>query len=136
MGNGTTGKNIIFTIGTGLRSAEDFIEILNAYDVRSFIDVRSFPKSKLPHFSRSALEELLLPHQIEYHFLGRELGGLRKGGYTSYIVTKEFQDGIAALEAIAKQRVSVIACAEKFPWKCHRKWISMELQKGKVWVPK
>jgi len=86
-------------------------------------------------------------HGIQYHFAGKELGGLRKGGYAAYIVTEDFQKGIDEVETIAAEKISVIACSEKLPWKCHRKWISRELHKrgwkvehiidkGKVWVPR
>jgi uncharacterized protein (DUF488 family) len=139
--------NIIYTLGTDRRNREDFIEILLGYDIEAFLDVRSFPRSRIPLFHRESLEELLPLHGIEYHFLGRELGGLRKGGYITYIVTEDFQRGIDAVEKIAKEKTSVIVCAERFPWKCHRKWISRELHKrgwqvehiidkGKVWAPK
>lgn len=137
----------IYTLGTDLRSEEDFIEILLYYDIRSLIDVRSFPRSKLLTFRREYLERLLKLEKIEYHFLGKELGGFRKGGYISYIVTDDFAAGIDLLESIALTKTSVIVCAERFPWKCHRKWIARELNrrgwevdhiidKGKVWVPK
>jgi uncharacterized protein (DUF488 family) len=140
-------NDFIYTLGTDRRSREDFIEILLGYGVEAFLDVRSFPRSKNPLFHRDTLEELLPLHGIEYHFLGKELGGLRKGGYIAYIVTEDFRKGIDAIETIAREKTSVIVCAERFPWKCHRKWISRELQKrgwtmehiidkGKVWVPK
>ena len=137
----------IYTLGTDRRSEEDFTEILLAYSIQSLIDVRSFPRSKIPIFSKENLEDLLKREGIEYHFLGKELGGLRKGGYTSYIITDEFNKGIDLIESIALYKMSVIICAEKLPWKCHRKWISRELHKrdwevdhiidkGKVWIPK
>jgi uncharacterized protein (DUF488 family) len=137
----------LYTLGTDRRSEEDFTEILLAYSIQSLIDVRSFPRSKIPIFSRKNLEALLKREGIEYHFLGKELGGFRKGGYASYIITDEFSQGIALIESIALCKISVIICAEKLPWKCHRKWISRELHKrnwevdhiidkGKVWIPK
>ena len=140
------GKNI-YTLGTGRRSREDFIEILLSYGIEAYLDVRSFPRSRLPLFNRDALEKLLPMHGIQYHFAGKELGGLRKGGYAAYIVTEDFQKGIDEVETIAAEKISVIACSEKLPWKCHRKWISRELHKrgwkvehiidkGKVWVPR
>ena len=140
-------NTLIYTLGTGLRSAEDFIEILLAYEVRAVIDVRSFPRSRIPHFSKLSLSELLTTNGIVYHFLGKELGGFRKGGYTAYVTTKEFSHGVGMLEVISGETVSAIICSERFPWKCHRKWISRELQhrgwvvehiidKGKVWKPK
>jgi uncharacterized protein (DUF488 family) len=137
----------IYTLGTDRRSEEDFTEILFAYNIQSLIDVRSFPRSKIPIFSKENLEDLLKREAIDYHFLGKQLGGFRKGGYTSYIITDEFNKGIDLIESIALYKMSVIICAEKLPWKCHRKWISRELHKrdwevdhiidkGKVWIPK
>ncbi|MBI4688121.1 MAG: DUF488 domain-containing protein [Nitrospirae bacterium] len=137
----------IYTLGTGQRSVEDFIEILDSYNIESVIDVRSFPKSKFEHFRRENLEPLLHKEGFEYHYLGKELGGFRKGGYEAYTQTKEFEAGIDALESIAISKVSVFICAEHLPWKCHRRFISRALHqrgweivhiidKGKVWVPK
>ncbi len=137
----------IYTLGTGRRSEEDFTEILHAYNIQSLIDVRSLPKSKLPIFIKENLEELLVREGIKYHFLGKELGGFRKGGYAAYASTDDFSKGVDLLESIALTKPSVIICAERFPWKCHRKWISRELRKrewevdhiidkGKLWIPK
>ncbi len=140
-------KLLVYTLGTGLRSQEDLIEILLAYDIKTVIDVRSYPKSKLSHFSGQNLQHLLETNGVNYYFLGKELGGLRKGGYTAYIITEEFREGVRDLEKIAREALSVIVCAERFPWKCHRKWIALELKKhewevrhiidkGKLWIPK
>ncbi len=137
----------IFTLGTGRRSEEDFIEILLSYDIETVIDVRRIPKSKITTFNRLNLAELLSKEKIDYLFLGNELGGLRKGGYIAYTVTDDFMEGISELESIAEAKQSVVICSERFPWKCHRKWISRELHKrgwtvehiidkGKVWIPK
>ena len=200
----------IYTLGTGRRSEEDFMEILFAYDIKTLVDVRSFPKSKMPVFTRENLENLLKREGINYVFLGRELGGFRKGGCEAYTGTEEFKKGIDKLESVvlrttgdnedvierdevpkqsdhnavipapfvipAKAGIqrnkdwmphppikdfegrqvrhdmpivnqnAVIICAERFPWKCHRRWISRELHrlgwqvehiidKGKVWAP-
>ena len=141
----TTGR--IYTLGTDRRSEEDFVEILLAYDIRALIDVRSFPKSRIPIFTRENLIQLLDRQGIRYHFLGKQLGGFKKGGYVSHLVTDDFRQGIDHLESIARADTAAIVCAERFPWKCHRKWIAMELKKrgwqvehiidkGKVWIPK
>ena len=138
---------IIFTLVTSTRSEEDFIEILFLYGIANVIDVRSFPKSKIPTFTQSYLSNLLQRESLKYYFLGRELGGLRKGGYDAYVTTDEFNLGIDKLEEIAAGGTAAIICAEKFPWKCHRRWIARELHhrgwtiehiidKGKVWIPK
>ena len=139
--------NKIYTLGTDRRTEEDFIEILLAYNIQTLIDVRRFPKGKIPIFRRENLEALLSQEGLEYHFLGTELGGFRKGGYIAYILTDDFRKGIDLLESLAVKKKSVIICAERFPWKCHRKWIARELRKrgweiehiidkGKVWIPK
>ncbi|KAF0143721.1 MAG: hypothetical protein FD156_2456 [Nitrospirae bacterium] len=137
----------IYTLGTSRRSEEDFVEILLNYDIRTLIDVRSYPKSKIQIFTRENLENLLRKENIAYIFLGKELGGFRKGGYEAYTSTEDFKIGIDELENVASENNSVIICAERFPWKCHRRWIARELHKrgwlvehiidkGKVWVPK
>jgi uncharacterized protein (DUF488 family) len=137
----------IYTLGTGLRSLEDFIELINSYSIQAVIDVRSYPTSKFEHFRKSNLDPILQREMIEYHYLGRELGGFRKEGYEHYTHTNEFEQGIITLEGIALTRRSVIICAERFPWKCHRRFIARALQnrgwtvehiidKGKIWAPK
>jgi len=78
----------IYTLGTDRRSEEDFIEILLSYNIEVLIDVRSFPKSKIPTFNREYLEGLLEKEGIGYRFLGKELGGFRKGGYEAYTIPK------------------------------------------------
>ncbi|MGO9612839.1 MAG: DUF488 family protein [Dissulfurispiraceae bacterium] len=136
----------VYTLGTGLRSQEDFVEILTDYDIKTVVDVRSFPKSKMQLFSRVNLQELLRLEGINYSYLGTDLGGLQRGGYAAYTSTDAFRVGIEKLEGIIDGSLSVILCAEKLPWKCHRKWIARELtkrgwdcvhiiDKDKVWEP-
>ena len=57
----------IYTLGTDRRSEEDFTEILFAYGIQSLIDVRSFPRSKIPIFSRENLEDLLKREGVSGH---------------------------------------------------------------------
>lgn len=141
-----SGKKI-YTLGTSRRSWEHFVEILMAYGIECVIDVRSYPKSSLEHFSREYLENNLNENLIEYVWLGIELGGLRKGGYPEHTQTELFKEGIDRVESIAGRKPTAVLCAERFPWKCHRKWIARELQqrgwrvehiieKDHVWVPK
>ncbi len=136
----------LYTLGTDRRTWEDFIEILKAYDIACLVDVRRFPTSKLEQFKRKNIEAELKKEGMEYIWLGEELGGFRKGGYEAYSGTEGFKEGINKLVGIAEEKPSVIVCAERFPWKCHRRWIARELQrrgrhvlhiieKGKVWEP-
>jgi uncharacterized protein (DUF488 family) len=80
-----------------------------------------------------------------YVWMGDTLGGFRKGGYSAYTLTDEFRAGIEKLKSWMQNRVAIM-CAEKFPWRCHRIFISRVLQnqgikithildKGKTWNP-
>lgn len=137
----------IFTLGHSTRSFEEFLLLLKQFEINILVDVRRFPTSKLEHFKKEKLEALLRQEGIKYVYLGRELGGYRKGGYKKYVETKEFIEGIKKLEKIAKGEKTAIMCAERFPWRCHRKYISIALEERgwrvinildseRIWVPK
>ncbi|GAB5046758.1 DUF488 domain-containing protein [Thermodesulfovibrio sp. TK110] len=118
-------EKLIYTIGTSNRSIEEFIEILKTYRIKTVIDVRSFPISKkFPHFSKDNLSEILKNEGFEYIYLGRELGGFRKGGYEAYMNTEEFKSSIEKLEEIADKSLALFFCAEKLFFRCHRRFIS------------
>lgn len=137
----------IYTLGTDLRGEEDFVEILDHYGIGVLLDVRSFPRSRYPVFSRGRLDRLLRENGIDYLFMGRELGGFRKGGYESYAESEEFSAAVDRVQEVARAKAAVIVCAERFPWKCHRRWIARELHRrgwnvvhildvDKTWEPK
>jgi uncharacterized protein (DUF488 family) len=141
-------KKIIYSLGTSTRSFEEFLEILKSYGIEQVVDVRSFPVSKrFPHFSQEILKSKLTKRGFAYVYLGRELGGYRKSGYENHLKMNLFKKGLEALKELAERRVTVFICAEKFPWKCHRRFIAQELEKeswqvkhiiekDKVWIPK
>ncbi len=139
-------EKTVYTLGTDRRSEEDFIEILNSHGIECVIDIRRFPTSKLSHFKKESLEASLRADGIKYFFMGEGLGGYRKGGYASYVLTPEFSNEIDKLIKIIETCLSAIICAEKFPWKCHRRWIARALrkkgwrvihiiEKDRVWIP-
>ncbi len=119
---------VVYTIGSSVRSIEEFLEILEIYGIKCVIDVRRFPTSRLPHFKREKLFDILTQQGIKYCYLGKELGGYRKGGYEAYMKTETYLKAIEKLEKIAQERVSVITCAERFPWRCHRRFIAQSLK--------
>ncbi|MCX7989008.1 MAG: DUF488 domain-containing protein [Thermodesulfovibrio sp.] len=126
-------ERLIYTIGTGNRTIEDFKEILKNYKIKIAIDVRSFPKSKnFPHFHKDNLAKALEKEKIKYVYLGQELGGFRKGGYENYIKTMDFKKGIERLEEIAENELSIFFCAEKLFFRCHRRFIA-EVLSEKGW---
>src|SRR5512147_1836942 len=125
----------IFTIGHSTRPVEEFIDILMAHGVQLVADVRTIPRSRHnPQFNSDALANSLKAYGIGYqHMPG--LGGLRHAkkdspnrgwenasfrGFADYMQTEEFEAGLRGLIESAKERKTVIMCAEAVPWRCHR----------------
>jgi len=123
------GNELVYTLGTSTRSGEEFIELLTSHGVEVVVDVRRFPSSRFEHFGREKLAGLLSEAGIYYVYMGEELGGYRRGGYQSFTTTSEFQMGLKKLEKVARERRTAIVCAERFPWRCHRRFIALELQR-------
>lgn len=119
---------VIYTIGHSTRSLVQLIEILRAHSIGTVADVRRFPASRrFPHFNREELRRGLKDCEISYLWMGKLLGGYRKGGYLAYAETGDFRKGINELiEASRKGRVAVM-CAEALWFKCHRCYIADHL---------
>jgi len=118
----------VYTLGTSTRGPEEFLNLLRAYGIQEVIDVRRFPSSRLKHFCRESLAALLEGAGITYLYLGEALGGYRPGGYEAYMARPEFREGIEAVLREAARRRCLILCAERFPWKCHRRFIGRALE--------
>jgi uncharacterized protein (DUF488 family) len=140
-------RPIIYTIGTSTRAEKEFLKLLRCYQIETVIDVRSFPQSRFEHFKKDNLTKKLKTEGINYIYLGKELGGFRKGGYLAYTKTTPYQDGISHLEEIGREGITAFICAERFPWKCHRRFIAASLEErgwrvehiieeNRVWRPK
>lgn len=138
---------MIYTLGTSNRTAEEFLELLRSLGVEVVVDVRRFPRSRFDHFRREELVRLLEGGGFGYIYLGEELGGYRRGGYQSYLDTEGFREGLERLEGLARGRRAVLLCAERLPWRCHRRFIGWELERDgfrvihiidekREWVPK
>jgi len=39
----------------------------------------------------------------------------------------DFAKGVEALEAIGREERAAFMCSERLPWKCHRRFIALEL---------
>jgi len=136
----------IYSAGTSTRSETEFIELMKTYGIEVVVDVRRFPTSRLEHFRRENLEVFLKREGINYVYLGDELGGYRKGGYEAYLLDEGFARGLKKLEEIALRESTVFVCAERLPWRCHRRFIGNALrnkrwdvihiiEKDRVWEP-
>lgn len=134
------GVTVIYTIGHGNRSAEEFLALLTASGIRQVADVRAYPASRRhPQFARGALERSLTHAGIGYAWEGSALGGrrrplkhsaLRSPGFRAYadhMMTDEFREALDRLTALARERPAAIMCAERLPWKCHRYLIADSL---------
>jgi len=138
---------VIYTLGTSTRSMDDLIGILEARGIARLCDVRSFPSSKrYPRFSQEPFAASVLGAGIDYVWLGKQLGGYRKGGYEAHMETADFKKGLEELERLASEAPSVVVCAEALPWRCHRRFIAGALEErdwkvvhiidaGRDWVP-
>ncbi|NIR87611.1 DUF488 domain-containing protein [Candidatus Bathyarchaeota archaeon] len=126
------GKITVWTIGHSNRSVEGFLKLLGEHKISMLVDIRSFPTSKVEHFKREEMERWLPEHGVEYVWLGKELGGYRRGGYQAHMKTKVFREGIEKLLELAKQGRACIMCMEKNPKYCHRRFVSAHLERKGV----
>jgi len=140
-------KHTVYTIGHSTRSIEEFIALLQSFDIHHLIDIRSFPGSrKFPQFNKENLQATVRDRGMMYTHLS-DLGGRRKAkkhsinnrwhnesfrGYADYMGTQNFETGIVALQEIAANQPSAYMCSEAVWWRCHRSLISDYL-KAKGW---
>ena len=125
----------IYTIGYGNRSIEQFIELLQQYQIQYLVDVRSQPYSRFNHdFSKEALEKHLWSRHIRYMNMGDTLGARPKDetcyinsdvksnvNYSKLREKSFYQEGIGRLRtAWEKQLCVAVMCAELKPQACHR----------------
>jgi len=128
---GALQKIPIYTIGYGNRSIEEFVELLQRYEIKFLVDIRSQPHSRFkPEFSRDALEKRLKQHHIRYISMGDALGGRPKDpscyvdDRVDYARVREkpfYQKGISYLHTAWEKQLHVaLMCSEAKPQECHR----------------
>ncbi|MDD5489284.1 MAG: DUF488 domain-containing protein [Candidatus Moranbacteria bacterium] len=137
-------SKVIYTIGHSTRPANEFIDVLNAYNIEKVLDVRTVPKSRHnPQFNKEQLGKTLEEVNIGYQHL-KLLGGLRHTtknsvnlgwknasfrGYADYMQTADFSKGLDELINLAEKQTVAVMCAEAVPWRCHRSMIADALTK-------
>lgn len=138
----------IWTIGHSTRSFDDFLLLLNSFNIKMLVDVRHYPGSrKFPQFNKNSLEISLPENGVEYLHLV-DLGGRRKPelnskndawrldsfkGYADYMETEPFQHSLKILKEIATEKRTAIMCAEAVWWSCHRSLIA-DILKVEGWT--
>jgi uncharacterized protein (DUF488 family) len=113
----------IFTIGYGGRKFSDFVALLQQHRIILVVDIRRFPRSKVPEFAKESVEEKLSEFGIGYISLGETLGGFRKGGYQKYMESDSYQTGLSKLLELAERGNIVLMCKERSDASCHRRYI-------------
>ena len=123
--------DLLFTVGYGNRSVDQFISVLQANEINELIDVRTAPYSRFKsEFSRDALRAALERHGIGYLFMGDTLGGQPESpacytdGKVDYDKLRKqpfFQAGIDHLKTLLRPtRRLALMCSEGRPEQCHR----------------
>jgi len=125
-------KIAVWTVGHSNRSVERFLELLAEHKIRTLVDIRRFPTSKVEHFKREEMERWLPEYGGEYVWLGKELGGYRRGGYQAHMKTELFREGVKKLVELAEKGRMCIMCMEKNPKYCHRRFVSAYLERKGV----
>ena len=132
-------SKIIYSIGHSTHPIQEFLDMLDSFDIELLVDIRKLPGSrKFPQFNQDALKISLENHGIKYIHLS-SLTGRRPAhkdshnhawrnpsfrGYADYMETDEFKQGIIELEAMATEQKTVYMCSEAVWWRCHRSLVS------------
>ena len=140
-------ERLIFTLGSSTRPLDEFLSLLKQHGTQRVVDARRFPTSRFQHFKRENLKSVLEEEGFKYTYSGDRLGGYRKGGYQDYTTTPNFKPAVDFLEELASASKTAMMCVEKLPWRCHRRYISLELESrgwkvihiidtDRLWIPK
>jgi uncharacterized protein (DUF488 family) len=129
----------IWTIGHSTRPIEEFVALLQTFEIETIADVRRFPGSRnCPQFGQQALQVTLAAHAIGYAWL-ETLGGRRRAspdspniawrnaafrGYADYMASATFAQGMTQLLELASASRTALMCAESVWWRCHRALIA------------
>jgi len=129
----------LWTVGHSTRPIDEFIAILESFELKNLVDVRTYPGSRrYPQFNKEQLHTSLSSVGIEYFHMP-ELGGRRRArpdsqnvawrnemfrGYADHMETDEFRAGIEKLAELARLNRTAVMCAEAVWWRCHRSLIS------------
>ncbi len=125
-------RHELLTIGHSNHSLAHFILLLRQHRVTAIADVRSSPHSRRhPQFNQRPLAEALrATAQIQYVFLGRQLGArpddpecFHADGRVSFerlAASLSFRHGLRrVLAGLERYRIALL-CAEQDPLECHR----------------
>ena len=120
----------VLTIGHSAHTIEHFVALLRRHGVTAIADVRSQPSSRYaPQFNRTEFAASLRQADIQYVFLGHELGARSNDPdcyvdgriqYARLAQTDTFRAGLARVVNGAQNERIALMCTEKDPLDCHR----------------
>ena len=130
---------LIWTVGHSTQERDQLVALLRAHGMEQLVDVRRYPASRRnPQFNADELAAALPAAGIAYEHV-EALGGRRSRrrdspndgwtepgfqGYADWMDTPEFEQALARLEAVARERRTAVMCAEGMWWRCHRRLIA------------
>jgi|GEM_PF-340354 len=129
----------LYTVGHSTRTLDELIALIRPFGVSIVADIRTIPRSRHnPQFERDVLCSALRRHHVRYVHLPA-LGGLRHArgdspntgwhnasfrGFADYMLTDEFESGLAELRELVVGGTVALMCAEAVPWRCHRSLVA------------
>jgi uncharacterized protein (DUF488 family) len=138
---GQTGKKnkLVYTIGHGTMSFEEFLSVLRGIGIQIVVDIRPVPKSKhVPHFNQDELIQRLPASGITYHHI-KELSGRGRRvlhqspntgvprafrGYADYMLTEDFEKGVLQVRTLSALGSLVLLCSESDWRKSFRRFLA------------
>jgi uncharacterized protein (DUF488 family) len=120
----------VYTVGHSNHTIDQLVALLRRHSVGAVADVRSTPYSRWqPQFNREALRAALARHDVDYVFLGAELGGrgaesvrddAGRTRYREIARTAAFRDGLRRVRDGSRRMSLALMCKECDPLECHR----------------
>jgi hypothetical protein len=130
-------EDAIFNLWHSTLPIDRFLALLHTYGITCLADIRTVPRPRHnPQCSGDALADALKPENIEYaplplararrftasaQKLSEHRLAQRRLSVTPITCRpRRFEEGLATLVHVSRQRRVAVMCAEAVPWPCHR----------------
>jgi uncharacterized protein (DUF488 family) len=122
---------VVYTVGHGSRTLEEFLTLLRHYGIRCLADIRAYPGSRRhPHFAREALAA----EGIRWAGSGRIPARWRHGAHGAQLAglsrllcphgEQALPAGGRACAGVSARHAPAVMCAERLYWHCRRFFLS------------
>lgn len=112
----------LYTAGYQGRTPEQFVRLLEKHGITQVIDVREYPVSRRPGFTKKALADVLTKAGIAYVHVKEAGNPFRHapelGRYAEHL--DAHPEAVARVADEARKAPSVLLCFERNPNECHR----------------